>query len=136
MDSLNLSELEELARARLPKQVWDYYSSGADDERTLRSNAEAYARRYRYIRPVVLPRGVAHLAADVPPQDITLIATTTSLVAAEDTHPAIVQLFVQAAARIHADPGWIARAGQFPSAQGNEFPLAKEAERYYRTLYR
>ena len=95
-------------------------------------HAEAYARRYRYIRPVVLPRGVAHLAADVPPQDITLIATTTSLVAAEDTHPAIVQLFVQAAARIHADPGWIARAGQFPSAQGNEFPLAKEAERHYR----
>jgi len=94
--------------------------------------AEAYARRYRYIRPVVLPRGVAHLAADVPSQDITLIATTTSLVAAEDTHPAIVQLFVQAAARVHADPGWIARAGQFPSAQGNEFPLAKEAERYYR----
>jgi hypothetical protein len=95
-------------------------------------HAEAYARRYRYISPVVLPRGVAHLAADVPSQDITLIATTTSLVAGEDTHPAIVQLFVQAAARIHADPGWIARAGQFPSAQGNEFPLAKEAERYYR----
>ena len=65
-------------------------------------------------------------------QDITLIATTTSLVAAEDTHPAIVQLFVQAAARVHADLRWIARAGQFPSAQGNEFPLAKEAERYYR----
>ncbi len=95
-------------------------------------HGEAYARRYRYISPVVLPRGVAHLALDVPPQDVTLIATTTSLVANEDTHPTIVQLFVQAAARIHADPGWISRAGQFPSAQGNEFPLAKDAERYYR----
>ena len=97
------------------------------------ANAEAYARRYRYISPVVLPRGVAHLALDVPSRDVPLIAATTSLVAGEDTHPAIVQLFVQAASRIHGNPGWISRAGQFPSAQGNEFPLAKDAERYYRT---
>ena len=97
------------------------------------THAEAYARRYRYISPVVLPRGVAHLALDVPPKDLALIATTTSLVAREDTHPAIIQLFVQAASRIHSGPGWISRAGQFPSAQGNEFDLAKDADRFYRT---
>jgi TRAP transporter TAXI family solute receptor len=95
-------------------------------------NAEAYARRYRYISPVELPRGVADLARDVPKHDVTLIATTTSLVAREDVHPALVQLFVQAATRIHGTPGWIARAGQFPSAANSEFPLAKDAERYYR----
>ncbi len=81
---------------------------------------------------MVLPRGVAHLALDVPPRDLQLIATTTSLVAREDLHPALVQLFVQAAARIHSGSGWIARAGQFPSAAHSEFPLAKDAERYYR----
>jgi TRAP transporter TAXI family solute receptor len=96
------------------------------------SQAEAYARLYRYMSPVTLPRGVASLALDVPPGDLQLIATTTSLVAREETHPAIVQLFVQAASRIHSGPGWIARAGQFPSAQHNEFPLASDAERYYR----
>ncbi|HEX9434672.1 MAG TPA: TAXI family TRAP transporter solute-binding subunit [Burkholderiales bacterium] len=96
------------------------------------AQAEAYARRYRFISPVVLPRGVAHLALDVPPRDLQLIATTTSLVAREDLHPALVQLFVQAAARIHSGSGWIARAGQFPSAAHSEFPLAKDAERYYR----
>lgn len=95
-------------------------------------HAEAYARRYGYITPVVLPRGVAHLALDVPARDLQLVAATTSLVAREDTHPAIVQLFVQAASRVHSGPGWIARAGQFPSAAGSEFPLAKDAERYYR----
>src|SRR5260221_2110239 len=61
-----------------------------------------------------------------------MIATTTSLVAREGTHPALVQLFVQAAARIHSHAGWIARAGQFPTAERTEFPLAKEAERFYR----
>ena len=94
--------------------------------------AEAYARHYRYISPVTLPRGVAHLSLNVPPRDLQLIATTTSLVAREETHPAIVQLFVQAASRIHSGPGWISRAGRFPSAEHTEFALAKDAERYYR----
>lgn len=95
-------------------------------------HAEAYARRYPYISPVALPRGVAHLANDVPPRDLQLIAPTTSLLAREGTHPALVQLFVQAAVGIHSGAGWIARAGQFPSGTRSEFPLAKEAERYYR----
>ena len=95
-------------------------------------HAEAYARRYRYIRPVILPRGVAHLSRDIPSRDVQLIATTTSLVARQDIHPALIQLLVQAAARIHSGPGWISRAGEFPSAAANEFQLAKDAERYYR----
>jgi len=60
------------------------------------------------------------------------VAATCSLVVREDLHPALAQLFVQAASRIHSKGGWISRPGQFPSAQGSEFPLAREAERYYR----
>ena len=95
--------------------------------------AEAYARRYRFLSPVTLPRGVVDLSRRVPPQDIPLIAATCSLVAREDLHPALVQLFVQAASRIHSGAGWISRAGEFPTAQNTEFPLARDAERYYRT---
>ena len=66
-------------------------------------------------------------------RDIALIASTTSLVARENAHPALVQLFVQAAARIHGGAGWIARAGRFPSPANSEFPLANEAERFYKS---
>jgi hypothetical protein len=97
------------------------------------AQAEAYSRRYRFISPVVLPKGVADIARDVPARDVPMIAATTSLVAREDTHPALVQLFVQAAARIHSGPGWIVEAGQFPTPQKSEHPVAKEAERFYRT---
>ena len=95
--------------------------------------AEAYSRRFAYLGPAVLPRGVADLPRDIPPRDVRLIAPTTMLVARERTHPALIQLFVQAAHKIHGEPGWIARAGQYPSAQNIELPLAREAERYYRS---
>jgi len=94
--------------------------------------AEAYARRLPYLRAVVLPRGVVDLARDLPAHDLPLIAATTMLAARAGTHPALLQLFVQAAHNIHGGTGWLARAGEFPSPQNTELPLAKEAERYYR----
>jgi len=96
------------------------------------AQAEAYARRLPFLSTVTLPRGVADMARDVPRRDLQLIATTTALVAREDVHPALQQLFVQAASRIHSAPGWLARAGTFPNSANSEFPLAKDAERYYR----
>jgi TRAP-type uncharacterized transport system substrate-binding protein len=96
------------------------------------AQAEAYARRLPFLRAVVLPRGVVDLAHDLPAHDLPLIAATTTLVARAGTHPALLQLFVQVAHEIHGGTGWIARAGEFPSPQNTELPLAKEAERYYR----
>ena len=96
------------------------------------TQAEAYARRFPYLRAAQLPRGVVNLARDLPAHDLPLIAATTELAARAGTHPALLQLFVQAAHTIHGGNGWLARAGQFPSPQNTELPLAKEAERYYR----
>ena len=93
--------------------------------------AEAFSRRFPFLSPVTLPRGVADLGADVPARDVPLIAPITSLVAREGTHPALEQLLLQAANRIHGGAGWTSRAGRFPTAQHSEFPLASEAERYY-----
>jgi hypothetical protein len=94
--------------------------------------AAAYERRLPFLDAVLLPRGVVDLAHDLPAHDVPLIAATTTLAARESTHPALMQLFVQAAHDIHGGTGWLAQPGQFPSPQNTELPLAKEAERYYR----
>src|SRR5690606_37139455 len=96
------------------------------------AQADAYERRFGFLSKVLLPRGVVDLGADVPPVDYRMVATTTTLVAREDTHPALVQLMVQAAAALHAEPGWFSRAGTFPSPGNMEIPLADEAARFYR----
>lgn len=90
---------------------------------------EAYSRRLPFLSPVVLPRGIVDLARDLPPQDVRLVATTTALLTREATHPALVQLFAQAARNLHGSAGWFNRARAFPSIEQSEFPLSREAER-------
>ena len=97
------------------------------------SQADAYARRFPFLSPVVLPRGVVDLAQDVPPQDVRLVAPTASLVARESTHPALIQLFVQTAEKIHGGAGWFQHKSDFPSAVNTERPLATEADRFYKS---
>jgi TRAP-type uncharacterized transport system substrate-binding protein len=97
------------------------------------TQAQAYARRFSFLSAVDLPRGVVDLAADVPPAAVSLVAATSTLAARESLHPALAQLFVQAAHRIHGETSWFGPAGQFPNADVTEYVLAKEAERYYRS---
>lgn len=91
--------------------------------------SEAYGRRMAFLTPLALPQGIVDLAANKPPQRQQLIATTTSLVAATQTHPALQQLAAQAALRLHGAPGWFSRAGEYPSLAHAELPLSAEAVR-------
>ena len=93
--------------------------------------AEAYARRFEFLTSVTMPRGTVDLQ-DIPPTDVRLVAATASMVTSDKFHPALIQLFVQAAQRIHGDSSWFGPAGEFPNGSAREFPLAKEAARYYR----
>jgi TRAP-type uncharacterized transport system substrate-binding protein len=95
------------------------------------AQAEAYARRFAFLTAVTLPRGVVDLARDLPPTDVRLVAPMASLVARKGTHPALIQLFVQAAERVHGGAGWFQKKGDFPNPRDSERPLAREAERFY-----
>ena len=97
------------------------------------AHSDAYSRRFPFLTPVVLPRGVVDFAADLPPQDVRLVATTTSLLARADTHPALLQLFAQAARDMHSAAGWFNRAGSFPTIEHSEYPVSREAERAFRS---
>jgi ABC-type nitrate/sulfonate/bicarbonate transport system substrate-binding protein len=93
------------------------------------AQSEAYSRRFAFLTPVVLPRGVVDLARDLPPADMRLVATTTALLTRQKTHPALLQLFAQAARDIHGPAGWFNRAGMFPTIEHSEYPISREAER-------
>jgi TRAP transporter TAXI family solute receptor len=93
---------------------------------------EAYSRRFSFLTPVVLPRGVVDLAGDVPISDVRMVAPTTTLLARDGVHPAILQLFSQASLKMHGSAGWFNRAREYPNIANTEFPLAQEADRTIR----
>ena len=90
---------------------------------------DAYSRRFAFLSPVRLPRGVVDLAANIPPEDVRLVAPTTALLTRNTTHPALLQLFAQAGNQIHGSAGWFKRAREYPNVDNNELPISKEAER-------
>ena len=94
--------------------------------------AEAYSRRFPFLKHVVLPRGIVALERDLPHEDVHLIAPTATLVAKNTTHPAILELLMQAATEVHSGPGWFRRTGEFPNDQYTEVPVSPVAERYYK----
>ncbi|HZW12268.1 MAG TPA: TAXI family TRAP transporter solute-binding subunit [Noviherbaspirillum sp.] len=93
--------------------------------------AEAYTRRFPFLSHVMLPRGIVDLGRNIPPKDYHLIAPTATLVAREGVHPALIDLFVQAAADVHGGAGWFQKKGEFPTASYTEIPVSPAAEQFY-----
>lgn len=95
--------------------------------------ADAYTRRFPFLSHVILPRGIVDLGRNLPSKDYHLIAPTATLVAREDLHPALIDLFVQAASEIHGTAGWFQRKGEFPTASYTEIPVSAAAQRFYKS---
>ena len=96
------------------------------------SQAEAYTRRFPFLSHVSLPRGIVDFGRDLPSKEVHLIAPTATLVAREDLHPALVDLFIQAASEIHGEAGWFNKKGEFPTANYTEVPVSNAAEKFYK----
>jgi len=97
------------------------------------SHAEAMARHFNYLSTVTLPRGMIDIAADIPPTNIRMVATTATLVARGDFHPALVGVLLQAATKTHGRSGVFHRTGEFPAAREGDFPVSEDAQRYFRS---
>jgi TRAP-type uncharacterized transport system substrate-binding protein len=105
------------------------------------ANADAYTQRFPFLTKLTLREGVVDFAANLPPNETVLLATTAAVVVRTDAHRALVSLLAQALQEVHAAPAvddkgdtqLFQRAGEFPIAGDPEFPFAEEARRVYRS---
>ena len=93
--------------------------------------ADAHVALRPYLSKLMLPRGIADIAGDRPPEDVTILAAKTSLVVRGDLHPALQYLLLEAASEIHGGPSVFNKAGEFPAAQSDGLPLSEPAREYY-----
>ncbi len=95
-------------------------------------HAEAYTRLFPALSHIILPEGILDLPKKKPPQDIHLVATTTSLIVRQSLHPALQYLLLDAAVEIHSNAGLLNKRGEFPSPKELDFPSSTFAERFYK----
>jgi TRAP transporter TAXI family solute receptor len=94
--------------------------------------ADAYPRRYNYIRKLVLPAGTVDLALAIPPVNVQLIATEAMLVGRHDLPPAIAHLLLNAAREIHSGQGYFEAAREFPNTDPVDLPVSADADQHHR----
>lgn len=102
--------------------------------------AAAYTSRFPALTSVVMYRASVEFAPPIPSADITLLATSTSLVVRRDLHPSLVALLTHAVIQNPktsfdkaGDPVLFYKAGQFPTADDPEFEVANEARAIYKS---
>jgi TRAP-type uncharacterized transport system substrate-binding protein len=95
--------------------------------------ADAYVALFPSLHKVVLPTGVADLARNIPPRDVTLLAVQASLVVRKDLHPALQYLLLEAASEIHGGPDVFNKAGRFPAGEAVNLPLSGPAREFYQS---
>ena len=93
--------------------------------------AESYTRLHKYLAHIVLPEGVLDMEKNIPDRDIHFIAPAATLVVNEKMHPALVDLLMQVVSKIHTDQSLLTTGKTFPSPENLDFPLNKEAKRYF-----
>ena len=95
-------------------------------------HAEGLTRRLPFLSLVTLKAGSVNPELDLPASDITLLTTTANLVVRSDLHPALAYLLLEAAKDVHKSATLLNKPGEFPHPRGTDFPLAEEAQRYYK----
>jgi hypothetical protein len=95
--------------------------------------ADGYVRRLKFLSRLTLPEGAMDLGKDYPPENVSLVGPAVELVAHADLHPAVSDLLISAAREIHSGPGMYRAAGEFPAPLEHDFPISKDAERYYKS---
>jgi TRAP-type uncharacterized transport system substrate-binding protein len=97
------------------------------------ARADAHLALRPYLERVRVPRGVADLLHDLPPDDVALVAPKASIVVRDDLNPGIQYLLLEAATETHGGPGIFNHAGVFPAAEPGDLPLSDHARQFYRS---
>ncbi len=91
----------------------------------------AYRLQHRFLTLLTLPEGSIDLATDEPAADTVLLAPAANLVVREDFHPALAELLLIEARKIHGYAGIFEEAGAFPSRKHLEYPIDATAQRFF-----
>lgn len=131
---LNEGKLDAVFLAAPPEsELLQKYLSDPDLALTISRDNPAIASRLTHLHVLHVPVGLISPAEQLPHQDLDLLASTMTLVARKDTHPAIQYLLMDALKQVHGAPTILGRKGEFPADKDTDFPLSETAEHFLKS---
>ncbi|SIT35801.1 TRAP transporter solute receptor, TAXI family [Paraburkholderia ribeironis] len=97
------------------------------------AQADALVQKFPSLSKIIFPRGSSSIVDDLPRTDVTLLAATALLVSKDSLHPALTYLLLDAAKTVHGGEDYFTPLGTFPNLNTEEFPIADESERYFKS---
>jgi len=97
------------------------------------SDAQGLARNLSFLHALVVPKSTVDLARQKPDRDLSIVASTITLVARKDVHPALIYLLMSVVDDVHEPPSLLHKENEFPSDKDTDLPLSPQAEAYYRS---
>jgi TRAP-type uncharacterized transport system substrate-binding protein len=94
--------------------------------------ATAYAKRFKYLDPVILSAGVFNLHPVVPSHDVQMIATTLDILTTDKMHPALQLLFMEATDDFERKRVNYFAPGKFPIYMDTRIPESDVARRFFK----
>jgi hypothetical protein len=95
-------------------------------------HSEVFTRLHPEVGALRIPEGLFSLAKMVPREDIVVMAPTMNLVAHEGFHPALVDLFLDAATLFHSRATLFSEQGEFPGERYTSLAMNPDAVSYYK----
>jgi TRAP-type uncharacterized transport system substrate-binding protein len=95
-------------------------------------DAEGLSRNLTFLHALVIPRSAIDLARQKPDRDLSIVASTITLVARDDVHPALIYLLMAVVDNVQEPPSLIHKENEFPSDKDTDLPLNQQAEAYYK----
>jgi TRAP transporter TAXI family solute receptor len=90
----------------------------------------AFARTFRYLSPVRITEGLLDLKADLPREEVTLMAPAALLVCRETLHPRVVEQLLTVAREVHGAGSLLDPPQRFPTREGVDVPLHEAADSF------
>lgn len=97
------------------------------------TNAIAYQKKFNYLDAVTIPAGSIDIENKIPAQNISLIATTTTLAVRRDLHPALQLALLMTGKEAIQDSSrlFFSKRNEFPAYVDPSIPISPIARSYY-----
>ena len=97
------------------------------------ADAEGLSRNLTFLHALRVPQSTIDVARQKPARDLSIVASTVTLVARKDLHPALVYLLMSVVDEVHEPPSLLHKENEFPSDKDTDLPLSPQAEAYYKS---